>query len=129
MAVGEHFTGRARETKRLYESGRERLQHTVFVVAEIIHVDREAPPRLEAHNIAHAVEEAAMPVPVDAIAGTCEGARRSVVSIAVDDEDAGLLERRNKKDCRVRLVMAHVKDLGQTLAAELALQIVAQPEV
>src|SRR5262245_23134872 len=165
MAVSEHFTRRARGTKRLDETGFEWFQHAVSVVAEIIHVDREAPLRFEAHNIAHAVhesgvsagcqrhhrsflervkaevdgdervdhadavEEAAIPLPIDTIAGTCEGARRSVVSIAVYDEDAGLLERRNKKDCRVRLVMADVEDLGQTLTAELALQIVAQPEV
>src|SRR5215470_16915408 len=57
MAVSEHFTRRARGTKRLYETGLEWFQHAVFVVAEIIHVDRETPLRLEAHNIAHAVHE------------------------------------------------------------------------
>src|SRR5262245_44561029 len=165
MAVGEHFTRRPRGAKRLYETGLEWFQHAVFVVAEIIHVDREAPLRLEAHNIAHsvhesgvsagrqrhhrsflerveaevdgdervdhadAVEETAMPLPIDMIAGTGEGARRGIVAIAVYHEDAGLLERRNKEDCRVRLVMADVKDLGQMLTAELAFQIVAQPEV
>src|SRR5215467_2486238 len=165
MPVGEHFARRARGTKRFYEAGFEWFQHAIFVVAEIIHVDREAPLRLEAHNIAHAVhesgvatggqrhhrsflewieaevdgdervdhadavEEAAMPLPIDMIAGTREGARRGIVAITVYDEDAGLLERRNEKDCRVRLVMADVNNLGQTLTAELALQIVAQPEV
>src|SRR4029079_1830477 len=107
-----------------------------------VHVDREAPLGLEAHDIAHpvhesgvsagrqrhhrsflerveaevegdervdhadAVEEAAMPWPIDAIADAREGARRGIVAIAVYDEDAGLLERRNKKDRSVRLVMA-----------------------
>src|SRR5215831_13086223 len=137
MTVCEHFIRRARGAERLYESGLEWSQHAVFVVVEIVHVDREAPLRLKAHNIAHpvhesgvaagrqrrsllerveaevegdeqvdhadAVEEAAMPLPIDAIAGAREGARRGIVAIAVYDEDAGLLERRNKEDCSMRL--------------------------
>src|SRR5215467_1316189 len=165
MTVRENFTRRPRGAERLYESPFEWSQHAVFVVAEIVHIDREAPLRLESNNIAHpvhesgvaagrqrhhrsflervetevegdeqvdhadAVKEAATPSPIDSIAGAREGARRGIVAIAVNDEDTGLLERRNKEDCGVRLVMADVKDLGQTLTAELALQIVTQPEV
>jgi hypothetical protein len=66
MAVGEHFTRRAGGTKRLYESGLEWFQHAVFVVAEIIHVDREAPLRLEAHNITHAAHETGVSADVPA---------------------------------------------------------------
>ena len=140
---------RARGAEHLEELGLEWFGHAVTVVAEIIHIDRESPFRLEAHDVAHAiyvgsvaasgqrhdrallerveaqmggdegvdhaeaVEEAAVPLPFDAIAGTREGACRGVIAIAVDDQDAGLLERRNKEDRGVRFVMADVDDLGQ----------------
>src|SRR6476646_3795060 len=57
MAVCEHFTRRPEGTERFYETWLEWPQHAISVVAKIIHVDREAPLRLETHDAAHFVHE------------------------------------------------------------------------
>src|SRR6185295_20373266 len=83
----------------------------------------------ESVDHADAVEEVAMPLPLNDIPGARESTGRGVVAIAIDDENAGLLKRRDKEDRGMRFVMADVDNLGQTQAAELALQIVPQPEI
>src|SRR5262245_17866871 len=55
----------------------------------------------ESVDHAKAIEEAAMPLPLEPIAGAREGARGRIVAIAVHDEDAGVLEWRGKEDRRV----------------------------
>src|SRR5262249_7113403 len=54
VAIHEPLTGGARGPESRYKLRLKGLEHPVLVVAEIIHVDRESPRRLEAHNIAHA---------------------------------------------------------------------------
>jgi hypothetical protein len=76
-----------------------------------------------------AVKEAPMPATFDAIAPAREGARGGIVAIAVHDEDARLVEWRDKENRRVRFVMTHIDDWWHALTPELALEIEAQPKV
>src|SRR5262245_26265171 len=55
----------------------------------------------ESIDHAEAIEEAAIPLSLEPIAGAREGARCRIVAIAVHDEDAGVLEWRGKEDRRV----------------------------
>src|SRR6185295_10951921 len=58
----------------------------------------------ESVDHADAVEEVAMPLPLNDMPGARESTGRGVVAIAIDDENAGLLKRRDKEDRGMRFV-------------------------